>query len=301
VRLRRQRHPVALLDAHGGAEHAAVRGRRRVRAVLRAALRQLPVVQPGLAVRRGDGHQPLPAQLVPPERQRRVVQPAAAALRPGAALLPAARGAGGRHRPRAVPPRAVPALGRGPVLRAGQLLLAPAVRDERGRQRRRLRPRREEGRRAGLQLRARVAQLGHHAPGVRRARQRAGPRRQDDQLQRAAEDHRRRRRHPRLVVHWTLLPGIQQLLLSSSYLPSHPIYSCMYRHRSIDPRRWIILIIYSPFLDLNTFYLFILKKEQTFFCSTKQCSVCYYQFNTTISLSINLQVKGSVNNRDYVM
>ena len=220
VRLRRQRHPVALLDAHGGAEHAAVRERRRVRAVLRAAVRQLPVVQPGFAVRRRHRHQPLPAQLEPPQRQRRLVQPAAEALRHGAAVLPHPRAARGGHRPRAVPPRPVPALRRGQVLRAGQLLLAPALRHERRRQRRRRRPRRQEGRRAGLQLRARVAQLGHHVPGVRRARQQQGPRRQDDHLQLAAEDHRRRRRHHRRVVHWTLLPGIQQLLLIIDHIPS---------------------------------------------------------------------------------
>jgi hypothetical protein len=53
-------------------------------------------------------------------------------------------------------------------------------------------------------------QLGDHVPDLLCARQRQRARRQDDQLQLTAADHRHQRRHPHRLEHQTLLPGNRQ-------------------------------------------------------------------------------------------
>jgi hypothetical protein len=96
--------PGGVRDGHGGAELDAVQQRRGVRAVLPDH-----VQPPGVAVvqegRHGDGHchQHVPAQLGAPQQQRRLVQPAAGALRHVAAGVPEDRHLQGRHRPRPLP------------------------------------------------------------------------------------------------------------------------------------------------------------------------------------------------------
>jgi hypothetical protein len=90
---------------HGGAEHGALQQRPQLRRLLRGAVRRgggrRPLVSAGL--RRGDGHQLLPAQQRAPVRRRRLVQPAARPLRHVAARVPAHRALQGWHCPRLLP------------------------------------------------------------------------------------------------------------------------------------------------------------------------------------------------------
>jgi len=126
------------------------------------------VVPPRWPGRVGDRHgdQLLPAQLRARLQRRRVVQPAAAALRHGAAGVGADRRLPGRDRAGAVPPRALQAPRRGPVHGQRQGLLRARARHQRGRRRRRARHGRQ-----GHQLRwmdAHVQELGRQlaVPGV---------------------------------------------------------------------------------------------------------------------------------------
>ncbi|BAF12331.1 Os03g0428700, partial [Oryza sativa Japonica Group] len=120
-----------------GAEPGAVQRRRVVRAVLPDRLRH----EQGAAVVQGrhggdrDGDQPVPAQLGAPERRRRVVQPAAAALRHVAAGVGADRRVPGRDRAGAVPAGEVLAPGRGAVHRRRPQLLRARAHHQRRRQR----------------------------------------------------------------------------------------------------------------------------------------------------------------------
>ena len=159
----RVRRPVQPGVRHGddGAEHGAVQRRADLRRVLRAAVRRRrrPRLVRAIVIRRGDGHQPVPAQLRAPERRRRVVQPAAAALRPVAAGVPPHRPLPRGRRARRLPQGAVPEAGRHPVHRQRPRLLQPGSGRQRGRRRRRARARRRGGRRPA----AEDAVAGHGA------------------------------------------------------------------------------------------------------------------------------------------
>ncbi|KAL5649514.1 hypothetical protein ACJX0J_040323, partial [Zea mays] len=101
------RQPVldGVRHGHGGAEHGALQRRRLVRAVLPDLLR-LPGGPAVLHPRHvGDHHrhQPVPSQLRAAQRRRRLVQPAAAALRHGRAGLAQDRHLPRRHRARQLP------------------------------------------------------------------------------------------------------------------------------------------------------------------------------------------------------
>ncbi|KAF6996399.1 hypothetical protein CFC21_012743, partial [Triticum aestivum] len=192
----RVRQPVQhrVRHEHGGAEHGAVQRRRGVRDVLRAALRQRRQLVPP-RVHPGDGHQLLPAQLRPPQRRRRLVQPSPPPLRHGRAGLPPHRAVPRRHRARLLQKGAVREEGGHPVHHQRPLLLQPGAGDQRGRRRRRA-VRVHQGH--AHWLAGHVPQLGHelaeqHLPG------RPVPL-LPGHLQRRPHRHQQRRRARRLAL-----------------------------------------------------------------------------------------------------
>jgi hypothetical protein len=135
----RVRQPVqrGVRDADDGAEHGALQQRRHVRRLLHHRLRRpaVALLQAGRLHHR-HRHQPLPAQLGAGRRPRRLVQPAAPALRHVAAGVGVHRRLPRRDRSGELPPRAVPARRRRPVHRRRAKLLRAGDGGERGRQRR---------------------------------------------------------------------------------------------------------------------------------------------------------------------
>nr|ACF83923.1 unknown [Zea mays] len=119
-----------------GAEHGAVRRGAPLRRVLRDQVRgaaRVAVVPAREALHPGHGHQLLPAKLRAPLRRRRLVQPAPPALRPRHAHVPPHRRVPRRHRPRLLPPGAVPQVRRGAVHHQRLPVLQPGADHERGR------------------------------------------------------------------------------------------------------------------------------------------------------------------------
>ncbi|AQK61888.1 Expansin-A6 [Zea mays] len=119
-----------------GAEHGAVQPGAELRRVLRDQVRgpaRVAVVPPGEPLHPGDGHQLLPAQLRAALRRRRLVQPAPPPLRPRHAHVPPHRRVPRRHRPRHLPPGAVPQVRRRAVHHQRLPVLQPGADHERGR------------------------------------------------------------------------------------------------------------------------------------------------------------------------
>uniref|UniRef100_A0A453MHV6 Uncharacterized protein n=1 Tax=Aegilops tauschii subsp. strangulata TaxID=200361 RepID=A0A453MHV6_AEGTS len=206
----RQPVQLGLRDQQRGAEHGAVQRRRHVRRLLHHLLRhrQEQDVQAGHPDHRLR-HQLLPAQLGAPQRQRRLVQPAAGALRHVAARLDQHRHLRGRHRPRRVQEGLLPEARRHPLRHLREGLLRAGGGDQRRRQRGRV-PDVDQG----LQH-----QLARHEPQLGRqlAEQRL-PQRPEALLQgqarRRPRGHGQRRRAVQLVVRGHL-HFLGELLLAS--------------------------------------------------------------------------------------
>ena len=221
-RVRVQGHAVrGLRRADGGRELGAVRQWRGLRRLLRGAVRGQPRrVQ---AARRGgggggaggDGDEPVPAQRAVVGGQRRVVQPAAGALRPVHAGVPPDRGGEGRHRARLLPAGGVREAGRHPVRHRREQVLQHGDGHQRGRRRRR-----GGGVGEGEQARqvdGAEAQLGGSVAD------RGGPHLRVADVQ--GDDRRPPQGHvvarpPRGLEVRRHVPGVQELLMSSHHSPS---------------------------------------------------------------------------------
>ncbi|XBI26667.1 hypothetical protein VPH35_051319 [Triticum aestivum] len=231
----RVRQPVrrGVRHADDGAEHRPLQQRRVLRGVLHDRVRHAQVAD----VQAGDlhhrhGHQLLPAQLRARRRQRRLVQPAAAALRHGPAGVGNHRCVQGRHRPRQLQEGALPAERRDQVHHQRAQLLRAGAGDQRGRQRWR-----GADVDQGLphQLDGDEPELGRKLAEQRQAR-RAEPL-VPRQIRRRPRRHGQRRRAARVVVR-------RHVHVRGSVVLTHPCaYPCcmkpnLYGIRVITAYRW---------------------------------------------------------------
>jgi hypothetical protein len=187
----RVRQPVraGLRAGNDGAERGALRRGPVLRGLLRAAVPRQRLLRARRRSGDGDGDQRVPGQLL--QAQRELVQPAAAALRPVQAHVPSPRHRlPRRHRPRAVPPRALRQARRRALRDEGE----PVVGRRARLQRRRRWGRQSRGREGvpGRAVGGHVAQLGADL-GRRRAARRAGTVVPGDQRRRPLHRLRRRR------------------------------------------------------------------------------------------------------------